>query len=408
MSIREMLGCPYFKTDFELTPRVLDFVMYMRKHGIGEATYFPLSTLGRKYAYVDLKIAKSLLHEPKQENFMALFNLTPESFKERRKVLRKRLRKGSVQKYAKKWRRTGLSTMQKNSKVSSFETDGIGISICLKTPVPLYCPKPRLQDDEILSSDNPVFIGGDEGRAKIMTCAISTDPKKKPTKVVLTRRSYYRSTKHNERRTFESNQLHKNNNELQSIFQELSQSPKHTMTTQYVMNIGFTHFEVLKREFIVNKERALWRMRLYRMKKRSLDKAAQRIFDAAKHRPIVIGVGNAKFSPTGRGEQAVPTTGFNKALDRAKHRYNNKVKITGIDEFRTTMYCCACGSITTAPLVGGDRKSRRLRFCSHCNEKNGRGLRDRDIQAARNMLWCTINLFYGIERPSYLTRSRVI
>jgi hypothetical protein len=29
---------------------------------------------------------------------------------------------------------------------------------------------------------------------------------------------------------------------------------------------------------------------------------------------------------------------------------------------------------------------------------------DRDIQAAENMLWCTQSVYYGFERPSYLTR----
>ena len=402
--IRNMLGCPYYKTDFEFTSQFMDFVIYMRKHGVGEATYFPLSKMGRKYAYVDLKIAKSLLGEPKQGNFMAMFNLTPESFKARRKELRKRLRKGANKKVAKKWWRTGLSTMKKKSKVCSFETDGVGMSICLKTAVPLYSPPTRFQDNEILESDNPVFIGGDEGRAKIMTCAVSTNPLKQPTKIVFSRRSYYRSTKHKARLLFETSEREKNHGELQNVIQQLSLSPKHTMTSQYVRRVADEHFDVMKREFIVNKERALWRMRLYRMKKRSLDRAAQRIFQAANKRPVVIGVGNAKFAPTGIGEMAVPTTGFNKALARAKYRYHKKSRIIGIDEFRTTMCCCACGEITTAPLVGGDRPSRRLRFCNNCNQQNGKGLRDRDIQAARNMLWCTINLFYGIERPSYLTR----
>ena len=46
--------------------------------------------------------------------------------------------------------------------------------------------------------------------------------------------------------------------------------------------------------------------------------------------------------------------------------------------------------------------SGRLRCCTQC-EPNGK-LRDRDIQASRNILIVTLCLFWGYDRPEYLRR----
>ena len=86
-----------------------------------------------------------------------------------------------------------------------------------------------------------------------------------------------------------------------------------------------------------------------------------------------------------------------------------------VDEFRTTMCCCACGQVTTPPtvhrwranretglLVVQDGKSRRLRRCTTCDHAGK--LRDRDVQGARNILWITQALYYGLPRPEYLCR----
>ncbi len=72
------------------------------------------------------------------------------------------------------------------------------------------------------------------------------------------------------------------------------------------------------------------------------------------------------------------------------------------------MCCCACGAVTVAPTIrdpktGRERPSRRLRLCTSCNNTADK-LRDRDVQAARNILWLTIYKYYGLERPEYLCR----
>lgn len=401
IDIRNFLDCPYHDTKFEYLSKFFDFCMFMRKFGIGEGTYFPVSTMGRKYAYVDLQVAKYLLKQQQNQTFAAMFDLTPKAFKDRRRELRKKCRKDKSKAIKKKWKRKGLSCMPKNARICSFETDGVGLSICLKTPISLYPPKPKLQDHDIGMIDNPVFIGGDEGRAKIMTCAISTCGYKKPETLTFSRRQYYKSIKHKQRMEWERERT--NNEDVKNAIEALSNTPKCSRFQEYVQQVG-TQSNVLEKEYLQNIDRGKYRMLLYRLKKRSLDLAAQKIIDKANGRPIVFGIGNAKFAPTGKGEQSVPTTGFTKAVVRAKYRYTNRVQIKGIDEFRTTKCCCACGSVTDAPLTTKGQRSRRLRFCECCNQQNGSGLRDRDVQGARNMLWCTMMMFHGSERPSYLIR----
>ena len=401
LDIRTFLDCPYYNTKFEYLSKYFDFCMFMRKFGIGEGTYFPISTMGRKYAYVDFQVAKYLLKQQQHQTFASMFNLTPKAFKDRRRELRKKCRKNKSKNIKNKWRQKGLSCMPRNARICSFETDGVGLSICLKTPISLYPLKPKPQDYNIGVVDNPVFIGGDEGRAKIMTCAISTCGYKKPETLTFCRRQYYKSIKHKQRVEWERSRT--NNGDVKSAIEALSSTPKYSMFQDYVQQVG-NQANVLEKEYLDNIDRGKYRMLLYRLKKRSLDLAAQKIIDKANGRPIVFGIGNANFAPTGKGEKSVPTTGFTKAIIRAKYRYTNKVNIIGIDEFRTTMCCCACGNVTEAPMTTKGQRSRRLRFCECCKQQNGSGLRDRDVQGARNMLWCTMMMFHGSERPSYLKR----
>lgn len=125
-----------------------------------------------------------------------------------------------------------------------------------------------------------------------------------------------------------------------------------------------------------------------------------------------------------------------------------------VDEFRTTMCCCACGAVTKPPKVlhrtrnktTGEVEihegpSHRLRCCTQCksskaetaplrqqrrNKTTGKmeirdgpprclrrrtqcssdgKLRDRDVQGARNILWLTQALYFGAPRPEYLRRG---
>jgi hypothetical protein len=156
-------------------------------------------------------------------------------------------------------------------------------------------------------------------------------------------------------------------------------------------------------------------MRLYRLKKRSLDTYVGKIFKLGKNRPFVVGLGDATFASSGRGELSMPTCQIGKAFLKAKRKHNHRVILQEIDEFRTTKCCCACSGETTSKVKANGRlaeaaapcaprkNSMRLRLCTNCNDSIVK-LRDRDVQAARNILWLRVSRtqheFFGCARSS--------
>ena len=76
-----------------------------------------------------------------------------------------------------------------------------------------------------------------------------------------------------------------------------------------------------------------------------------------------------------------------------------------VHEHKTTVSCCACGQDTTKAALGDGKLSGRLRSCTGCND-GGNRLRDRDVQAARNMLWLASHMYFDQSRPEYMSRSR--
>ena len=399
---------------FFYTADTFDLSIFLKK-SLGHESYFPISILGRKYAYIDHKIASFLLRDRTSKTLANILHFTPQKFDKKRKQLRKRLRqkynssgksmqeKKKFKKLREKWFRTGASKFPKG-EFDSIETDGVGLSMVIKLPIhnnKSTSDTVPIQDQVIdMFMDKPVRIGIDTGRAKLFTAAISTSPTMKPKSLMFTRGKYYYEIKNKIRERWEHSRT--NVPDVQNAIALLSLHSKILDLPGYIASVS-ENYDVLSTEYF-SKERALWRMRLYRLKKRSLGRAVQEIFKAANKQPILLGIGDGGFPCTGRGEQAVPTTGLMVEIFKARKRYKNKVTVISIDEFRTTMCCCACGAVTEQPLTTKGVRSRRLRFCSQCNQINGKGLRDRDIQAARNMLWLVEMQHLGLPRPSYLCR----
>jgi hypothetical protein len=443
--LRESFGVEidnYAPTSCEYNKNTFHMFMYFVKAGVAGKTYLPVAKLGRKYAYVDGKISKYLVpslykraagKNATQPSLSQVFGLTSEAYRTRRKLLRQQLRRKysragdeRSKRLKRKWRQIGWSNMPQKAMVFSFETDGVGMSICIQTPnfsklEETNEPKKKLTKQEYADAccvarkaaidavpKTSMFVGIDLGRAKAFTAAVAENPLKPPTTVLLTRNAYYNAMKHTKRMKFERNRMAQT--AVATASAALSEAPKANFAA-YVATVA-THANTLKSEYIEDKTRALWSMRLYRLKKQALDRSVQKIFDRGKGKPLCIGIGDAKISSTGRNERSMPTCQIMKTFMKAKRRYKGEVYFRNINEFRTTMCCCACGSVTNAPRVAArnadvaTRPSRRLRLCTVCNETVGR-MRDRDVQAARNMLWLTQHEVLGGDcRPWYLCRPR--
>ena len=377
----------------------------------------------------------------------------------------------------KKWRRLGRGSLPKDARVHSVETDGVGLRLVIQRPDKAaiarlvselniatvetvvarvhddgMSPKKAVQsvkaelpkvergvgkpaaplseqwrlEDTINCRDRvrpPAFGGVDTGRVKILTTAVTPSAVTQPSTLVLTRKRYYAAMRHWRRQRWDRERasvaLVKTALEALSnvALSTTDSSPLGRLLASKAVEAQW--WSVLFQEYVVDKGRALWKMRTLRRKKACLDRACSAIVRTATAgdmtRDLVIGVGDAGFASTGPGELSAPTSSVTKALRRLKCRRDavqsrggGRTALLSIPEYKTTVCCCACGAETSCPEVKtaqGMRPSRRLRACTSCDKTRCR-LRDRDVQAARNMLWLTLYMFYGLERPWYMCRSQ--
>ena len=487
------------KVDY--SPSVLLLHLFLCRYGRNDRSYLPVASRGRKYAYIDTKVAGMLFRgSTKRKHAGAgpstsaaaaaddvstsvsigeVLGITPAEFNRRRKELRTSIRrhkrrnlsglpKGSDrQKRAKRekkhWDRVGASRMPSDVRIDSVETDGVGLRIVLKIKedlrdfvVPVGAKavsnapvtgkkRPRGKNaskaaavvdavpDPAAGGPPPLFVATDEGRAKLFSAAISQDATKKPTSMAFHRGRYYHEMGHSARQRWEAAVMAASA-PLRLAVDCLSASgglrncdPE---LWRAYLAAETAHRQVLDDEFVGNVDRAKWEMRMFRSKRKSLDQAMRRLMVAATttpagrrqplERPLVVGVGAANFAACGpQGELPAPISQLSKAMRRAIQavRATGRHVVTySVDEFRTTMCCCACGSVTLAPTVRRrkrnkitgeadiqDGPSRRLRRCTTCSP-DGK-LRDRDVQGARNILWLTQALFFGLPRPDYMCRG---
>jgi hypothetical protein len=364
-------------------------------------------------------------------------------------VRRRRLRRAAMSR--------GCGKIDPRAQVFSFETDGVGLRIALTRPLP-STPRPllsleaeyrasRVRDAERLAAaaaaaqmalqgpppaartatTKPIFVALDPGRAKIFAAAVCQDAWRPPSTFVFTRRRYY-AEMHDARRA----RWEKARSARQPVAAALEALSTGSLRTtdaaswHRYLAADALYRELLEREYVQDKERALWRMVLFRKKRASIDRAVQRLVRQATvddrtgrrlpmTRPVHFGAGDGSFAPTGPGEQAVPTTEAGRALHRGAERLRRAGRTVveeDLDESRTTCRCCACGGYTPAARVrdaetGELRLSRRLRSCANCTETTICRRRDRDVQASRNILWVQMHKWHGAPRPSYLSSGHV-
>lgn len=435
-------------------------------------------------------------------NIGQLLGLTPAAINARKKKLRAEVRRsirrivsntqpGSsrrkrVKQARERRRRCGVGKISADARIDSIETDGVGLRMCIKEPVDIApyvlpvpeqsqveklrtrrprqrkvksddCPSQRKAKSEGPSREEvrtrlearPITVGIDTGRAKLFTAAVSQNAVVKPTTVMFRRSQYYHEMRHGVRTRWD--RARQDTPTVRQAVEQLSEGSLRSCQPEswdtYLV-AAKAHEQTLDAEFVECSERAVWRMRAFRWRKASLDRAATRLMQAATvaangerlrldaSRPLVIGVGNAGFKSTGPGELAAPTSALSQALKRAIQRVRERgrtVHVYSLDEFRTTKCCCACGSETVPKPIRRhqrdesgnwlvrrwrldesgewqptqkDAKSRRLRCCRRCSCAHTAKIRDRDVQAARNILWLAQAEHFGVERPEYLQRPK--
>ena len=490
---------------------VLALHVFVVRHGSSESAYMPVARRGRKFAYIDTKVAQALLRKSakrkrrttkktseeatdfktkrrttkksaptptedeenndnddeeaeedvyESESLGSLLGLTPDAFNADRIRIRREIQKklsrpkrpggrpSDFQRRLKKKRmRLGAGRMHPEAVVQSMETDGVGARLCVKTPLDMKAfvvPLPDAEADENVTQprkrlkradwlammaakreaaatkekeerdavceqrrrENPVTLCQDRGRKKLAASAVSTNPLKKPETDMFTRSRFYSEMRYWRHQSWSVSRTQQPL--VAEALAEMSRAGGLRNCNPEIWDATLVaeklYEDVLDAEFVEPPDYALWRMRMFRLKRASLDRATFGLLSRAMYgqpaeRGLVVGVGDGSFCSTGRGELSAPTTSMDRAMTRSIQRFRDiqknrnkerekknrvrlperKVELVEVPEYASTMCCCECGQLTQpAPVTTRDvttgkwktRMSRRLRLCTMCDPTN--------------------------------------
>eukprot|EP00210_Caulerpa_lentillifera_P002579 g2474.t1 len=385
-----------------VTVDLLDLHLYFSRIDILKRPLMPVAPLNRKYATIDDKIAKFMFNIKKEHlndkdhdhPYLHFLGFSPQTFEDAQNSKRKMLRKHqgpNSKKIRKKWKAKGRINLPKNGVIRSIFTDGVGLSLRLASPLKMeYIHEPvdknikrkkdKTDQTKLVEksrhedgSRRPVFVGIDTGRCKLYCGSISKGGEAKPEVIVYTGKKYYYDIRHGRMKMEEQENLQENVL-LRLTREALGVAGQDNNILSFIQVQNLYH-QVLIEEHINSKFYSFRKMRAFRLKKAALSKASNALIDSAiePNRRLVLGIGNANFSSSGRGSKSAPTTSLMKAIQEAKRTKKlelNKgtnwspIIILNINEFRTTLICSTCGNPTSQPLVrkpnGEMRRSSRL------------------------------------------------
>ena len=139
-----------------------------------------------------------------------------------------------------------------------------------------------------------------------------------------------------------------------------------------------------------------------------MHRLVNRIFQVTdKKKPLLLGSGNGSFGGSGgKGEKSVPVKETIRCIRSSFKRWNRQGGLYDcVDEYYTTQKCHRCYSQTTKVYKADGKVNLDVRHCANCAKvKNDRGLRNRDLNASKNILLVFRCLLTGVSRPSYLKR----
>lgn len=377
----------------------------------------PCSPIKRKFAYLDAKIVKSLLdHKTKQRmleitkdhqgsELQKLLGLTSKCFNKRRAKLRKDLRKRyrndpNKKRLKKKWSRIGHSCLSSNAEVVMVSTDGVGLRINMR-----FKPSEPFQHSPKHIPKDAFKIGVDEGRVNLAATSDELG------NIHLIKRSqFYKHQRDKKEKKWERSRM------VGTVWGEaLAQMSaaggfKNANVDTWKQTLGVlgNHISVIRAEQLECKDRALKRMRRFRWKRSFLDQSWKKVLkpgiEKSRTKHIAVGFGDAKFACTGKGEQAVPTTGLNKAFRRVVKTMGMKhlVHEVTIDEYNTTKCCHCCGRTMNLLHNAEGKEILRYRLCGHCSPQTNGKRRNRDVNASKNMLKLLACELQGLPRPQHL------
>lgn len=386
----------------------------------------PVSPIGRKYAYIDNKIIMSLLDSKirkrmlettqnhKGSELQKVLGLTSNLFNKRRLVIRKKLMKKYKEskdpkhkKLKQKWKNIGHGCLPSTATIKTISTDGVGLRLCLEF-IPKDNPSKNMNPKNKKQLDNKSTdaIGWDTGRVRIIT---SADENGKV--VIVSRKGYYNAQRTKQFREYETSR--KKGTVWGQVLADVSKAGgfKNNEIVKWAASLEVIgkNINIIKNEQLLQKDLALWKMRRFRWKKAFFDQKIKQIImpSIKRNRNVNIGIGDGSFSHTGRGEMSVPTKSIQTKVERVLKmlKIKDKVKTTEINEYNTTQCCYKCDAKMNILLTKTGNDCLRYRLCTCCSTKTYGKRRNRDVNAAKNMLRLLRLEMDGCPRPLHLTRA---
>ncbi len=384
----------------------------------------PVSPIGRKYAYIDNKIITSLLDSKTRKRMLEttqnhkgselqkVLGLTSTLFNKRRMTIRKKLMKKYKEpndpkhkKLKQKWKKVGHGCLPPTATVKTVSTDGVGLRICLEF-IPKDNPSKNCTNKKPFDNKSTDAIGWDTGRVRIIT---SADENGKV--VIVSRKGYYNAQRTKQFREYETSR--KKGTAWGQVLADVSKAGgfKNNDIVKWAASLEVIgkNINIIKNEQLLQKDLALWKMRRFRWKKAFFDQKIKQIImpSIKKNRNVNIGIGDGSFSHTGRGEMSVPTKSIQTKVERVLKmlKIKDKVKTTEINEYNTTQCCYKCDAKMNILLTKTGNDCLRYRLCTCCSTKTYGKRRNRDVNAAKNMLRLLRLEMDGCPRPLHLTRA---
>ena len=366
----------------------------------------PVSTINRKYAYLDYKVCNSLLPMKLKKPLLQqtsdhvgselqkILGLTREMFNRRASGARKnKRRKGRTKK---KWRDRGRGSLPEHAIMTYIETDGVGLRLHFEKP-----PKRPIPKEVFVVGKDAVRAGADTGRAKMIT---STDTE--GTTLIMGRTGFYRAQHHKQLLAWERGRMAGTawGTALAAVAGAGGFKNADMGVWLRTLDVQGENMAVLLEEQM-SIDRARQRMFRFRKKKSWMDQKMKKWLEPAHKRAkqMVIGLGDGKFPSGGKGELSVPTSGIQIAYKKALRVLNisRLVKIVPIDEYKTTKCCHRCGSVMQHMTTARGGHCVRYLLCTGCASTAGKR-RNRDVNASKNILTLLEALLEGRPRPEHM------
>ena len=393
---------------------------FEKKKKIKSFSMFPIYTIGRRHIMIDQKVVDKVFKKF-EKPLLELFNLTDDKWNAINRLIRK------IKRQKNKKSRSRIGSLPIKRVIKSISTDGVSISIkCHIEPIDYL----KLHSEYKFTGKEKI-IGFDDGRVNLYQSAEYNEITDKYETTRLTANKYQEKTLIIRNRDAI---LTHQTEAITNVIQLMATKSWRTMSLNgffEMLNIVRANINLLTNHYINSIYYAKWKILLWRKKKSVMSKnyvhtinkcnnekckdkkckICKKARNEKSNEVIVIALGDAKFSNTGEKNLekerhgGVPTNSKHKVLIRVLKSMRKKFRILNIDEYNTSKMCYKCECKLKDIKDESGNIIRGLKECTTCTPyKNSFKVRNRDLNAAINILKIGITKIRGLSRPSYLER----